>query len=242
MRDSLKNRFPEQDELIDSIVHGIEGTRDAKIILKRTLTAGALKVGLSRTGGTAQQNSDYAAFSNVTVTFEDGSDTAEYVIPLVDDATVENEETITVRLGDPTVVDGVAQYVIDPAKREATIVLSDDDTAPQVWIESVADGAEPGSDARFVLKRSDTTRALTVSYRFDAYQSTAQYDRDFTIDGMPYEEWWGTDPYYWDYYAQPATVTFAAGSDTAEIVVRVKEDAVVEKSESALNMCLLSTE
>jgi hypothetical protein len=145
------------------VVHGIEGTQNAKVILKRNTTSGTLAVTLSRTGGTARTDNDFENFSNVTITFEDNNDTAEYIIVLKDDTVVENEKTITVQLSNPSTVDGVEQYQIDFAKRDVTILITDNESAPNVWIDSVVNGSEPDSGGKFILKRNTTSGTLAVT-------------------------------------------------------------------------------
>jgi uncharacterized protein YfaP (DUF2135 family) len=204
---------------IDEIIHGIEGSRDAKIILKRDHVVGALTVTLYRTGGTANYSTDYNGFNDVNITFENGLDTAEYTIVLKEDTVVEQEETITVRLRDPAQTNGVLQYTLDETKRAATILIHDTDIAPQVWIDSAVNASEPDGNSKFILKRDDVTRELTINFSFNYDRSTASYDSDFTIAGLAN---------YWN----PGTVTFAKGSDTAEVFVNVKDDTVVENLES----------
>jgi len=98
-----------------------------------------------------------------------------------------------------------------------TLVIADNDVTPNVWIDSVVHGKERSNDGIIILKRSDTTHALTVNYTFDSSRSTATFNTDFTFGGTSYSY---------------GSVTFVAGSATAEIVINVKDDAIDESDET----------
>jgi hypothetical protein len=225
---------------IETVTNGTEGGDKGTFVLKRNETSNTLTVGYSYVSdrSTAKFDTDitivglHQYYSTGSVTFEAGQDTVNIDVNVLDNSIVENTETVTLRLAEPHQIDSVTQYALDLTRREATLLIHDNESAPNVWIDSVVNGSEPDSGGKFILKRSDTSRELTINFRFDQYNSSATYSTDFTIPGLPYEEWYGNDPYYWDYYAEPGTVTFAKGSDTAEIFVNVNSDQIIEKTET----------
>ncbi|GHT26754.1 hypothetical protein FACS18942_04800 [Planctomycetales bacterium] len=157
--------------------------------------------------------------STGSVTFAHGERFADISVHAIDDSIVENTEQI--RLVLVPNAGGTTPYSVDPLHRTATMLIEDNDVPPQVWIDSVINGVEGESNGRFILKRSDTDRALTVSYTFDNSYSSASYGGDHTVAGL-------------QYYYSTGTVIFAAGSDTAEIIVNINEDTITENPESVI--------
>jgi hypothetical protein len=174
---------------IETITNRTEGGDKGTFVLKRNDMANALTVGYGYVNdqSTAKLDSDITIvglpnyYSTVYVTFEFGQDMATIEVNVFDNSIVEKTETITLRLAEPSPIEGVTQYALDLAKRDATILITDNESAPNVWIDSVVNGSEPDSGGKFILKRSDASRELTISFRFDQYNSTATYNTDFTI-------------------------------------------------------------
>lgn len=165
--------------------------------------------------------SSYSGYYYGTVTFRTGEDTAEIIVRAVDDGIVEVAETLTLRLDDATKVNNIAQYYLVEEDRSATMRIVDNDVAPAVWIERIADASEDGEPGRFVLKRNDTRNEISVAYRIN--NGTARGQSDFTVDGASWNS-------YSRYYS--GLVVFAAGQETAEIIVRAVDDNIAETTET----------
>ena len=147
--------------------------------------------------GTALSGTDYTALSG-TATFAAGSATTTVVVSPVADGTIEGAETVVLALS--TVPD---PYDLgSPAS--ATVTITDTDT-PLVSVQAF------DSSAR------ETTRD-TGSFRFTRSGSTAAVlVVTFTVSG--------TATSGVDYEELPASVTFAAGSATADVVVTPLRDS-----------------
>lgn len=147
--------------------------------------------------GTATSGSDYTALSG-TVTFLAGQATATVLVTPVADANVEGAESVIL-----TVTDSAAYDLGSPAS--ATVMITDTNT-PLVSVAAFVSSTSETSltPGRFRFTRSGSLAAsLTVTF------SVA-----------------GTATSGIDYQALPASVTFAAGADTADVVVTALNDGV----------------
>ena len=111
-------------------------------------------------------------------------------------------------------MNNVDQYILENTVQHpssATITITDNDTAPNVWIDAVQNGAEGGTNGYFRLKRDNTQNALTVYFTLSG---TATRGLDYSIIAN--------------------SVTFAVGQDTIEIPINVIDDQVVEGTETVI--------
>lgn len=158
-------------------------------------------------GGTASEGIDYS-FNNLNpVTIPAGSLQANVSISIIDDSEDEEDETILLTLGVPTNAN-----VTWP--NEHTITIIDDDTAPEVAFE--VDNQSVGEEMESVnVKVSMTgTSSQDVSVPFSVGGTAAQPD---------------------DYDVAPDNLlTIPAGSQSADIVVTLVEDDLIEPNETVI--------
>ncbi|BAY20472.1 putative peptidase [Calothrix sp. NIES-2100] len=184
-------------------------TNPGKFTLTRTgNTDSALTVNYTITG-TATNGTDYNALSN-SVTFAAGSSTANVDIIPIDDVLLENTETVVLTLATGT------DYILGTAKA-ATVSIVDNDK-PTITISATDTTAgetltgQTANPGRFTLTRTvNTTNAVTVYY---------------TVTGTATN---GTD-----YNSLTNSVTFAAGSSTANIDINPIDDLEFEGSETVV--------
>ncbi len=122
-----------KDDPIEVSIHDGTGTENSEeLVMAVRLSFSSTKVvsvQFAVIGGTATSDVDYEATEGLVV-FETGSTEAQVRIPLIDDDLQEGDETIEVRLSNPTNVQ------IGQAMATGTIV--DDDTAPGVQVRAIA--------------------------------------------------------------------------------------------------------
>jgi CARDB/Bacterial pre-peptidase C-terminal domain/Calx-beta domain/FG-GAP-like repeat len=195
-----------QDDIAAETVTGASANPGEFVISRSGPTTSSLTVAYS-VGGTATSAVDYTALGG-TATFAAGSATASVLVNVLDDALVEGNETVSLTLG------SAASYQLSSLS-SATVTVSDNDSAvalPVITVEpfdlSVAEPNDPGS---FEFTRTGpTTAPLTVSF---ALAGTATNGTDYqTISA--------------------ATVTFAAGQDTALLPINVIDDTTSDPAET----------
>lgn len=160
-------------------------------------------------GGTATAGSDYAALSG-TITIPAGSSTASIAVVPVDDAAVEEPETVTVTLA------AAPAYTVG-ADSTATVTITSDDTTAGAPVVSVAagdpDAAEEGpNNGTFTITRTGSTAgSLTVVYTVGGTATAGS-----------------------DYAALSGALTIPAGSSSASITVIPLHDMVEESPETVV--------
>jgi len=123
---------------------GEEGP-DATITIVRTGgDAGPAGATLTLTGGTATLSEDYSG-ATFSVLFADGETSKLVLVPIVDDQLGEQEETVTLRLGDPT--DGVR---LD-SSATAALTIVDNDPTPSLSVDDVTLMEGSGGTTSFVF-------------------------------------------------------------------------------------------
>ena len=155
--------------------------------------------------GTATAGSDYTAPSgSVTIPATGGySNTATVTIPVVNDPTAENTETVVLT------ITPAAAYTIY-SEGSAVMRLRDNDSDP-VAVSTHSSGlAEPNDDSSFHLSRSGTAGALTVNY---------------TMSGTATN---GTD-----YANLPGSAVIPDGATGVDITVTPLDDTLTEGTETA---------
>ena len=157
-------------------------------------------------GGDATSGDDFTPLSG-TVTILAGESSATIDVTTIDDATLEDAETIVVTLD--SVSAGDSDVTIGAAN-SATVTISDNDSAQVSVSASDPNASEPGDSGQFTVSidnPSDTNTVLSYTISGDATAGD-----DFTpLSG---------------------TVTIAAGQTSATIDVAVVDDAILEATES----------
>ena len=186
----------------------VEGTPRHAAGLSLTLSRAvghAVEVTWSTSDGTAVAGADYTAVVAATHIFEPRAIFALLEVPIVSDALDEEDETFTVTLDSAT-----GGAVVHAGKGAATITIADDDPTPGLSLAgvSVAEGGEAVLEA--VL--------------------SAPSGRDVVIDWSTVD---GTAVAGSDYTAvADATLTLAAGRESATLRVVTLDDAFHEDAET----------
>jgi len=155
---------------------------------------------------------DYLPLSG-TVTIVAGSTAADIVVTALDDEIVEGTETVIVTLD--TIIAGLPAISLGAQQRTAIVEILDDDEAT-VAIIRVNDGAEadPPVHGRFRVTQTKPGSADTVV--------------SYTVGGT------ATPGLVNDYLPLSGTVTIAAGQTSADIVVAVLNDTLIEPAETVI--------
>ena len=147
-------------------------------------------------GGTATSGSDFTALSG-TVTILAGQTTADIVVPVLNDNTVEATETVTATLTSFGAHDADITLNGTPANLTASLNITDNDTAT-VSIAKLLDGAETNTPTNGSFRVTQTAVSSTDTVVNYTIGGTATSGSDFT--------------------ALSGTVTILAGQTTADIV------------------------
>ena len=197
---------------IDSprVTEGDSGSRDLTFTVTLSAASGReVTVRYADAGtGTATSGTDYEALGG-TLTFAAGTIERSFDVSVTGDTLDEEDETVLVSLSDAvnaTIATGTG-----------TGTITDDDDAPALSIDSprVTEGDSGSTDLAFTVTLSAASgREVTVQYA-DAGTGTA-------TSGTDYEALGG------------GTLTFAAGTTTQEVTVRVTGDTLDEEDETVL--------
>ncbi len=167
----------------------------------------SVTVNYSTSNGTATAGSDYVASSG-KLTFAPGETTRSLTVGVIGDASVEPNETFTVKLSSPS----GARI----SRTAATGTILNDDTAPVLPTLSIADASQVEANSgtsnmafTVTLSKASTT-PVTVNYA--TANSTATAGSDYT--------------------AATGTVTFAAGETAKTVNVAVIGDTTPEPTET----------
>jgi hypothetical protein len=186
----------------------------ASAVFSVTLSAPSVQtvtVNFATAQGTATAGSDYTTTTG-TVSFAPGTTTQTIIVPLVDNAVNEADETFTVTLS------GAVNAGIADASGLATI--ADDDPLPTLSINDVAvtEGNTGNVNMTFTVTLSPASgRTVTVAY------ATADVAGGATASV--------------DYNAASNTLTFSAGTTSRTFTVTVRPDTVPEANEAfAVNL------
>jgi len=199
-----------------------EGGAAGKFRLTRTgSTSAALKVLVSRVGGTATKGTDYtfapdyiASGSFYSFTIPAGSATLDIVVSAVstsgiEDTLAEGPETITLQLA------SAAGYLSNSGNAALMTIVDNDTTLPQVSVKAPDPYAMEGPDGdsgTFTFKRTgDTSAALVLAV---AWSGSASNGTDCAL--------------------LPASVTIPAGHGWVNIAVTPTDDALIETPEEVI--------
>lgn len=182
-----------------------EAENAAAAVLTVTLSvpsAQAVTVQATTADGTATAGADYTATGPVTVTFLPGELTQDVSVPLLDDATVEGDETFLVNLSSPS---GALL-----GQSTGTVTLTDDESAPSLTLADVSVSEDAGTVTFTALLSASTAFAVSADWA--------------TVDGTAIAPS--------DYQTASGVVSFAAGETTQDIVVTLTDDLVIEPDET----------
>ncbi|MEM9003402.1 MAG: Calx-beta domain-containing protein, partial [Cyanobacteria bacterium P01_F01_bin.86] len=158
--------------------------------------------------GDAVAGTDYTALSGEVIVLA-GQTSALIDVTVLDDTSLENDETVEVTLTDIT--SGNENITVEPATATATLTISDDDSAI-AFIQNGADADEPSNNGAFTVILSQAVETDTVI----AYEVSG----DAIADS--------------DYVALTGEVTIPAGQTSAPIDVAVIDDSVAESAETVV--------
>lgn len=186
---------------------GEEGPSAAITIVRTGGDSGPAGASITLAGGTASPGEDYTG-ATFSVTFADAETSKTVLIPIVDDQLGEPDETVTLRLGDPT--DGVR---VDTSAT-ATLTIVDNDPEPSLAIDDLSLTEGIGGTTSFVF-------TVTLSPA-SGQQVTVMAQTGDDVALAP-----------GDYTAVGATMlTFAPGVTSQTFTVQVVGDTLNESNET----------
>lgn len=155
---------------------------------------------------TADEGVDYT-IAPTTVTIPAGVSSAEVVVTIIEDDVAEGDETLRLRLGDPT---GAVRGPLD----STVVTITDDDAPPEVSfaIPSQTSTGESGTFTVHVVLSGPSAGTVTVPYTLSG---TATPGDDFTVE--PADQ-----------------LTIPSGATGGDLSVNVIQDAAVEGDETAV--------
>ncbi|HVI49040.1 MAG TPA: Calx-beta domain-containing protein [Chitinophaga sp.] len=163
------------------------------------------------TTGTATSGADYTALAG-TVVIPAGRNNVTVTVPVLDDQLIEKTETVIM-----TLAGGTATSFTFTGTGSATVNIADNDDIPANRILSVVrktDAAEPATNGAFTISLPPGINAaedITVNY---------------TIGGSATSTT--------DYAALSGTAIILAGKNSVDVTVTVKDDQVIETTESVI--------
>ncbi|MFM6775317.1 MAG: DUF4347 domain-containing protein, partial [Microcystis panniformis] len=183
-----------------------DGTTNLIYTFTRTgVTTNPLTVNYT-VGGTATNGTDYASIPT-SVTFAANSATATVTVDPTADTTVEPDETVIL-----TLASGTGYTVVTTTPVTGTI--TNDDTSVTLAVAPSSVTEDGTTNLVYTFTRTGvTTNALTVNYTLGG---TATLNTDYTRTGTT------------------NTVTFAANSATATVIVDPTPDTIVESNETVI--------
>ncbi|NCR29182.1 MAG: hypothetical protein GPJ25_24040 [Microcystis aeruginosa LE13-04] len=182
-----------------------DGTANMVYTFTRSgVTTNALTVNYT-IGGTATNGTDYTSIPT-SVTFAANSATATVIVDPTADTTVESDETVALTLATGT------GYTVGTTTAVTGTILNDDLPSITLAVSPSSVTEDGTANLVYTFTRSGvTTNALTVNYTLGG---TATLNTDYTRTGTT------------------NTVTFAAGSSTATVIVDPTADTTVESNET----------
>ncbi|MCA2932246.1 MAG: M10 family metallopeptidase C-terminal domain-containing protein [Microcystis sp. M018S1] len=182
-----------------------DGTANLVYTFTRSgVTTNALTVNYT-VGGTATNGTDYTSIPT-SVTFAANSATATVTVDPTADTTVESDETVALTLATGT------GYTVGTPDAVTGTILNDDLPSITLAVSPSSVTEDGTTHLIYTFTRSGvTSNALTVNYTLGG---TATLNTDYTRTGTT------------------NTVTFAAGSSTATVIVDPTADTTVENNET----------
>ena len=174
---------------------------------------GTVSVDYASSNGTASAGSDYTAV-NGTLSFADGVTSQTFSIDILDDADYEGDETVNLRLSNPT---GGADL---GTPSSAVLTIAEDEPTPPV-------GSLQFSAPTYTVVENGVTARITVT----------RVDGSFGTVGVNYATSDGTASAGSDYTAVNGSLTFADGVTSQTFTVDIINDADYEGDET-VNLAL----
>lgn len=158
--------------------------------------ASGVSVNYSTLNGTATAGQDYTAVSG-TLNFGAGETSKTFAIPILNDAIIEANETINLKLSDPS---GGATLGSSGTSVMSVLTIVDDDGTPSLSIDNIRNYEDTGAFNFRVILSGTISQTVTVDYS--------------TADGTAVAEQ--------DYVAASGTVSFAPGETVKFIPIVVR--------------------
>ncbi|WDG09892.1 Ig-like domain-containing protein [Vibrio campbellii] len=160
---------------------------------------------VSFTIGGDVDDKDYQALTIYTVTIPAGQTSVALDVTTLDDGIYEGTENLTITLTDTTGADST----LDADTKEATVSITDDQSAPEVSISADQNSVSEGQTAGFTVTLSQVSdEAVTVQFE---YTGVAEDGKDFT--GI-------------------ASIEIPAGQSSADLDIATLTDGTYEGAES----------
>ncbi|MEO1146755.1 MAG: Calx-beta domain-containing protein [Cyanobacteria bacterium J06638_22] len=187
-----------------------DGTTASVTLVRTSGTAGAVSVEVGLTDGTATAPGDYDNTLQ-TVNFADGQASQTVLIPIVDDALAEGDETVNLALSNP--IGGVTLG----SQPTATLTIVDNDAPGAIAFDASSyTVSEDGTAASVTLVRTGgTAGAVSVDLALTDGTATAPGDYDNTLQ----------------------TVNFADGQASQTVLIPIVDDTV-EEGDETVNLTL----
>jgi antitoxin (DNA-binding transcriptional repressor) of toxin-antitoxin stability system len=192
-----------------------QGPDKGLFVLTRTgPTAAPLTISYT-VSGTAGNGTDYQRLSG-QATFAAGSWVLLLDVTPIDDALVENAETVIV-----TLVDGTwLGYTLDPANKTGTVTITDNEPVVALAVPDATASENAGDKGTFRITRSNINLTMPLDVRY-AMTGTA-------INGT-------------DYVRLSGAATIPAGAAFVDMDIDAYDDASVEAAETAIMTLQTST-
>nr|WP_255651232.1 Calx-beta domain-containing protein [Cesiribacter sp. SM1] len=160
--------------------------------------------------GTATEGADYEATEQVVLMA--GQTSVQVPVQVIDDAAVEEEETVILTLNAPT-GEGVA---LEETAKSASLTIQDDDEEPVpavvLSVAKGADAAEPDQEGQFIISASAALQEdLTIGYSISGTAIAAE-----------------------DYTAPAEQVVLKAGQTSVNVAITVSDDEEIEEEETVI--------
>jgi hypothetical protein len=194
-------------QLMNAFYSVLEQAGVATIIVSRTFgTVDGGSVDFATSSDTATAGSDFTTTSG-TLTFGPGETIKSFTVPIINDVTDENTETVNLTLSNPT------GFTLG-TRSTAILRILDNDPAPTVSISDATVGEGDGdfTDIQFQLNLSAVS-GKTVSVRYNTFAISAMAGFDFVAQFS-------------------RTVTFNPGETTKTITISVIGDTTAEPNET----------
>ena len=211
---------------IDSprVTEGDSGSATLTFTVRLSVASGReVTVQYAVTGtGTATAGTDYTVLGEGTLTFAAGTIEQSFDVTVPGDTENEPDETVVVSLSSPT------NAVVSSTAGSGTGTIIDDDGPEDPGMEDEDKDLELAIDSPRVTEGDSGSRDLTFTVRLSAAS-----EREVTVRYA--DAGTGTATSGTDYEALGGgTLTFAAGTTTREVTVRVTGDTLDEEDETVL--------
>jgi subtilisin-like proprotein convertase family protein len=192
-------------QFTEAISSVLESTAKYTATVKLTgNTAVTATVPYSVIAGTATAGSDYTA-SNGTLTFAPGTTQRTVVITIINDASDENDETLTIDLGSPN-------HATLGANDINTLTIQDNDGPPSVQLNASQSAVAEGAGVITLTVSLNYTSGFTTSVQYSSTNGTA-------ISGV-------------DYVGRVGTLTFPPNTASRPLTFTLTNDTVVESNKT----------